>query len=107
MKPHLRKQRRTDRINRRARCHRIKPCSTEDVPRRHLTAIFVADQSIGSRLVKLVHDLPHPHLCLPGGTGVVVEISDVMAWLIALCVLSDEAGDVGLLASGGAAVGGE
>src|SRR5262249_26893773 len=101
---HFGKQRRANRINCRTRRDRIKTSRAQHVPRRHLPAVFIADQTIRFRFVKLVHDLPRARLSLPWLAHVVVEIRHVMTRLVAVRVWPDEAGDVCLFATGGAAL---
>src|ERR1043165_2370216 len=59
LESHFGKQRRADRIDLRTRRYRIKSRCTQHVPRRHLSAVFITDQTIRTCLVKLVHDLTH------------------------------------------------
>ena len=54
----------------------------------------------GVGFVKLVHDLADELLRFPRLTGVVVKIRDVVRRLVAVGVLADEAGNVGLFAAG-------
>ena len=48
---------------------------SKNKPGGHLSAVFIANQSIRRRLVKVVHDLAHARLRLPWLVGVVVEIA--------------------------------
>src|SRR6185436_8796219 len=101
---HFRKQRRTDHINRRSRSHRIKPRGTQHVPRRHLPAVLIANQSIRIWLVKLVHDLTNARLRFPRLAHVVIKIGHVMTRFVPMSVLTNQSRDVDLLATGGATV---
>src|SRR6185295_8907585 len=67
----------------------------------------IPDQSVRFSFVKLVHDLTDALLRLPRLIHIIVEIGDVMAWFIAMGILADQSRNVGLLAAGGSAFGGE
>ena len=66
----------------------------EDIPRRHLPTVFVADDAIRCGLVEVAKDSIEDSLPLVWRSGVVVEVSDMVAGLIAVSVLPDEAGDI-------------
>ena len=60
----------------------------KDVPRRHLPAIVVAVQTAWIIGILLARDLAHLLLRLPGLATKVIEISDVVAWLIGVLVVT-------------------
>src|SRR5204862_6152506 len=77
------------------------------VPRGHLAAVFVADQAVGRRLVKFAHYPPDTLLGLRRHAGVVIEVRDVVRRLVAVSILADQAGYVGLFAAGDLSLGRE
>src|SRR5688572_8799468 len=95
----LREKRRADRIDRLSGSNRIKTKSAHYVPRRHLAAIFVADQAVGGVLVEVVHYLADVLLRFPRLAGVVVKVGNVMRRLVAVGVLADQAREISLLAA--------
>ncbi len=77
------------------RIHGIEAHGGEEVPGGHLAAVVVADQSVGFVPVEVGGDLPYQSLRFPGAVEVVVEVGHVVAGLVAVGVLPDEAGHVG------------
>src|ERR1044072_6667525 len=69
------------------------------MPCRHLPAVFIPDQTVRLRFVKLVHDRPHARLRLPRLAHVIVKIGHVMTRLVPMRVLPDQARDVYLFAT--------
>ena len=74
----------------------VKAQGAQYVPGGHLSAVFVAAETVGLRSIQRAEDLPYSLLCLPRLASVIVEVGDMMARLVAVGVLPDEAGDVGL-----------
>ncbi len=103
----LRKQRRADHVLVRARRHAVETERAHHEPRAHLSAVLVADQTVGTVRVHRVHEPAHHCLRLPRLARERVQIRDVVAWLVAVRVLADHAGDVGLLVPGNLALGAE
>ena len=69
--------------------HRI-----QNVPCRHLSAVFIARKSVGVVEVKRMQHLIHNLLRTPGLAYVVVEMGNVMAWLIAVGILAYQTGNI-------------
>ena len=65
-----------------------------------MSAILISAQSIRCIGVQLVEDLADSLLRLVGAMHVVVQVGDVVARLVAMRVLANKAGDVGLLPAG-------
>ena len=82
-----------------SRSNGIKAHGTENQPCRHLSAIFVAYQSVGFGGIEMVHDVAYLLLCFPGLSGKIVEVSHMMAGLVTVSILPYEAGDVFHIAS--------
>src|SRR5882757_501861 len=72
----------------------IKAQCGKEIPCRHLTQIVVADEPIWSGFVLRVDDLLKTFLRAPGFTSIVVKIGEMMAWLIAMNVLSNHSCNV-------------
>src|SRR5438876_914928 len=62
---HLFEKRRPKDVNRQTRSNLVKTARTEHIPGRHLTTVLVSDQTVGFRLVELVHDLANKFLRFP------------------------------------------
>ena len=95
--PHVLETRQTQDIITRSRCCRIKAHSREHTPSRHLTAILVSGIAVATVSVEVIHHLFHIVLRLGGLADEVIHIHSVVARLIAVGILPDEARDVGLL----------
>ena len=78
----------TNRVNRLARTYLIESHSIEDIPSRHLSAVFVARKAIVVVEVKGIQHLVDEFLSLPRLSGVVIEVYNVVAWFVAVCILS-------------------
>ena len=92
-----REERRPDRVLLLSRRDRIQAERRHHVPRAHLTTVLVAGEAVVTGRVQTVEDTPHHGLRLPRLTGVIVQVRDVVTRFVAMRVLSDEPGDVGLL----------
>ena len=66
----------------------------KDVPGRHLAGIFVAGKAVGLVGIELGHDLTDQVCGLPGLAEHGVEVQDVVARLVAVGILADQAGNV-------------
>ena len=75
--------------------HLIESEGGEDVPCRHLSDVLVAAEAVGCGVVELSHDVAQLGCGLPWLSGVVVEVDDMVAGLVAVGILSDESADVG------------
>ena len=69
----------------------------EHVPGAHLAAVLVAANTVGGGAVHFLQQLPHRLLALGGFFQPVVQPGHVVAGLVAVGILSLEAGDVGHL----------
>lgn len=99
--------RRPDDVGGAARRKRVKSERAENVPGRHLAAVFVARQALRRIGVLGAHDFLHALLRFPGLPAEIVQIGDVVAGFVAVRVLPDQPGDVGLVAAGGFGIGGK
>src|SRR5262249_10089405 len=68
---------------------------------------LIADQSVRCRLVEVVEYLPHPRRSLPLLAYIIIKVGHVMTGLITMRVLTDEASNIGLLATRSTAFGAE
>ena len=89
------KQRPSDSPFRLAGTHLVKPQSRKDIPCRHLPAILVTGQTVGSVRIKRLQDRVYNHLRTVVPAGVVVKVRNVMARFVAVCILPDKPCDVG------------
>src|ERR1700752_4532819 len=64
-----------------------------------MATIFITTPSIMIISIKRVHDLPHSRMGLPGLPNVVIEISNVMTWFVAMRILTNQPGDICLFSS--------
>ena len=87
-------ERAPEHVNPRHCVHRIEAKRCEDEPRGDLPAVVVARYPL-RRVVVKPRNLPHSLLRLPWRACEVVEIRNVVAWLVTLCILAHHAGDIG------------
>lgn len=73
----------------------------KDIPRGHLTAVFIAAKAVRRGRIECRHNLTDSLLGLPRPAGIDIKIRDMVAWFIAVGILPDYTGNVGLRASGG------
>ena len=92
---HLPENRRSDKINAPTVGNGIEPHRTHHVPRRHLTGIVVAADPFGRSIVQRVDHVADPFLPFPRLSGIIVHVKGVMPRLVALRILSDQAGNIG------------
>lgn len=69
--------------------YRVKAQCGEDEPGGHLSAVFIAAQSVRFMGVEVIHDLADALLGFPWFADKIVEVGYVMAGFVAVCVLSD------------------
>ena len=99
----FRKQGRSDGVLRNAGRDLIEAKRAEHVPGRHLSGVVVAGQSTGGVLVPLIASLGHVQLRLPSCSSPVIQISNLVAGLVAVVVVAFgkqlvQFGDEGLVA---------
>ena len=83
------------------RRNRVHAQSAPDIPGTHLTAILVAGQAIGQGRVQGVANAVDQLCCPVVFAHKRIQVSHVVAGLIPMCILANQAGDVCLIASGG------
>ena len=82
------------------RRNRVHAQSAPDIPGTHLTAILVAGQTIGQGRVQGVANAVDQLGCPVVFAHKWIQVSHVVAGLIPMCILANQAGDVGLIAPG-------
>ncbi len=76
------------------RANGVETKAAQQVPSGHLPAILVTDNPLGSRLVHLIQQAAGPFLGFPRLAYVAVQVSHVVARLVAMRVLTDQSGNV-------------
>ena len=92
---HLGEQGAADGIDGAARAELVEAHGVEDVPSRHLAAVFVARYTIGGIAILRLEDAVHEFLRAPGAVHIVVEVDGVVARLVAVGILANQTRDVG------------
>ena len=76
------------------RVHLIEAHGRKDIPCRHLTTVFVADNSVRSVLVELIHDVANLFSSLPLLARIGIHIGNVVARFVAVSILANQTGNV-------------
>ena len=91
MQGHLRQLRRTEDVAGRHGVDRVKSHRRKHIPGRHLTAVVVAAKAFGLRQILSLDDFAHQFLRALRLAGKGIEISHVVARLIAVGILANQA----------------
>ncbi len=79
--------------------HLIDAHSAEHIPGRHLSAVFVAAEAVGIVVIERGEYLMNELLGFVGLANIIEQVGHVVAGFVAVGILSDKAGDVGLFAA--------
>ncbi len=82
-----------------ARNKRVEPPGTHDIPRRHLATVLVALVSVRLVAVHGFQNVTNTGVTLFGVLRSRVEPGDVVAGFVAMRILANQAGDIGLVAA--------
>ena len=76
------------------RIHLIESHSRKEIPCRHLSTVFITDDTVRLICIEVAHDETNLFRSFPLFAGICIEIGYVMARLIAMRILSDQTGDI-------------
>ena len=96
---HFIKLRHTGRVNITARTNRVNPHRTHHIPSTHLSAILIPNQSIRTVFIKCLTNPIHDGLCLLRLSTIVVQVSHVMTWFVAMGILTNQPRNIRLIAA--------
>src|SRR6185369_7713352 len=88
MQSDIDKQRTSDHVLARRGIHRVKTHRGEDVPGRHLPAVFIPGHAVWLVGVVLLSNTPHLRLRFPRRATVVVEVTNMVAGFVIVPVMS-------------------
>ena len=84
----------TDNVLSADRIYRIKAKCAKHIPSRHFPAIIITGIARRRIVVQFIHDMRHIFLCLPRFSRTSIQISHVMARLIAMRILPYKTGSI-------------
>src|SRR5690606_12820258 len=77
----------------------IQSHTAQNIPRTHLSAVFISDKSVRSIFVKFVHNIMNLFLGFFRFSDIVVQISYVMTRLVSVSILPNQPRNIYLMSS--------